>query len=94
MSEYVCQECREPVDPEASRCPHCSYDAADGENHMKRYRKNKRLGGLISLTLIGLPVGLLLFLQAQHHKKKAENATVAVEAVAARDPTARVARGG
>jgi len=57
-STTVCAECRQPVDPDASTCPHCGYRPAD---ELERYAKrNATAGVVLSLLILTLPIGAYL----------------------------------
>lgn len=78
MSQYVCQECRETVDSNAHRCPHCGYDA--GESLRRKAGRQRKLGGLLCLLLVGIPIGLPLGLLGMWNQRKAKKQTVGTPA--------------
>lgn len=78
MGQYVCQECRETVEKDAHRCPHCGYEA--GEKLLKRSKREQKLGALLSLFIIGLPFGIPLILWGAWGKRRAKKRTVGVPA--------------
>lgn len=74
----ICRECREEVAPEASRCPHCNYEATrDGYWTAVVVQI---IGLLLTVTVIGAIVGLPLQWWSYKQMQAARNATVGVDA--------------
>ena len=76
----VCQQCREPVEPDATTCPHCQFEA--GDDAPIRIAIYAIFGGLLLLTgpitIIGFPIGAFLWWRAWRHHKAHDSETVAV----------------
>jgi hypothetical protein len=77
MSQYVCKECREGIEPDASACPHCGFRPVGGRNIIGVVCII--LGGLLTLTLVGAIVGLPMMLLG-FWLNRTNRATPAVEA--------------
>ena len=73
---FVCEQCRETIDPNADVCPHCSY--APGESHRKAGGRRAIVAGLLIISIVGSPLGVWLLWKARKHDKKAEDASPAV----------------
>jgi hypothetical protein len=56
MSRYVCEDCREEIDREASTCPHCGHDGTTPSGMFRIVAII--VGGLLTMTLIGAIIGL------------------------------------
>ena len=75
---FVCSKCREPLPESSSRCGNCGYAPA------KEYNRKKWLYGVVGFVLtvsvIGVPIGLPLLWFGYRNRKKAEKATPVVSA--------------
>lgn len=80
-SEYVCEKCHGHVDAEASRCPNCGFDATDAPR--RRAKRLGRIGVVLSLLLVTVPIGVPLVVYAKYRLRRAESATVAVRSASA-----------
>lgn len=78
MSEYVCSECREPINEGADVCPNCSY--SPGKDHAKWGKIDGVLGGLLIASIVGSPFGLYLVWRALRHNRAAKKTSPAVPA--------------
>jgi len=78
MAEYVCEKCREPIASEDVQiCPECGFDAA--AEHRTYAKRRARWGIFLSLTIVGLPLGLWLIYGSSKARKRADAATPATE---------------
>lgn len=76
-SDYVCAECRAPIDPAATVCPHCGYDPA---GKIRREAAARILvGTILCLTIIGGVIGLPLLYSGVKHNRRAEGVVPATE---------------
>jgi uncharacterized paraquat-inducible protein A len=70
-----CAECRESLAEDADRCPNCGYHPhAELRNKAKW---NAIIGTVLSITVIGLVIGVPMVLYAWYLLYKAHNATPA-----------------
>lgn len=65
----TCRKCNGDVSPDASRCKHCGYDTS---SHSK-WRWVWGIPGLIlTMSIIGAPIGLPMLWNAYKHRKAYE----------------------
>ena len=72
MSQFVCEECREEISPEASTCPHCGYEPSRSEE--LKAALILATGAVLCLTIIGLPIGL--YLGYKGHQKRQQSSSL------------------
>jgi hypothetical protein len=74
---HICERCHEEVQPAADRCPHCGYEAArDGYWAAVIVQV---IGLVLTLSVIGAPLGLPLQYWSYRKLKRLRSATVGVE---------------
>jgi len=70
-----CSECQTEVEPEAKTCPHCGY--APQEKHKTMSKVYFIVGILLTLSIVGSPIGIPLMYLGYHFDKKRQKKTVA-----------------
>lgn len=77
MTELVCERCRESVADAAKNCPHCGYNPiAEAKQSVKW---TGRIGALLCLTVIGVPLGIPMVFSAKRTVRKAKKRGVGVK---------------
>lgn len=71
----TCTECKTEVEPDAKTCPHCGY--APQEKHKTISKIYFFAGILLTLSIVGSPIGIPLMFLGYHFDKKRQNQTVA-----------------
>ena len=68
-TDAVCRRCQEAVAEGADRCPHCNYDT----NGHSRSRWVWGIPGFIlTMSVIGAPIGIPMLYKAYKHRKRYE----------------------
>lgn len=75
---YICEECRESINEQASVCPHCGYDPGTEIESQAKWRLG--VGALLCLTIVGGIIGIPLVISGFRHSSRGEKATPAVPA--------------
>jgi len=76
-SSYVCEECREPIDADASTCPHCGYRPAD--EFEKYAKRNAIVGVILALFILGIPIAPYFLWKSNKFQQKAKAARPSIE---------------
>lgn len=77
MGQYVCEECREEIDEEASTCPQCGHDGTTPSGMFSVVALV--IGLLLTATLIGAIVGVPMAMWGWRGLKKQGQKRPAVE---------------
>jgi predicted amidophosphoribosyltransferase len=77
MADFVCAECREEIDREATTCPHCGHEGAEVS---AAYGVAQFLvGGVLTATIIGAIIGIPLMRRGMRRAKRAGESSPGVE---------------
>lgn len=74
---YVCEDCREEINREADVCPHCDHRGGEAGGILGVVMII--LGGLFSVTVIGLPIGVPLMYFGYRRVKSSGEVSPGVE---------------
>ena len=67
VPDLACRRCHEPVVTGASTCPHCGHSV---EVHDRRRLAFGTLGSILTLSVVGAPIGIPLLWLAIRHRRR------------------------